>query len=116
MAALRQKPPLAREYAHLSMRIVIEGTAMVCGRELAIPGMITTARHVESWAPEYFEQAFSVRETDVKSLMADFTVQNIPLALARGMLGAINGAEFFGSPTICKVSQCSIALPSTSIL
>ena len=42
--------------------------------------------------------------------------QNIPFRLARGMFGAINGAEFFGSPTICKVSQCSIALPSASIL
>ena len=31
-------------------------------------------------------------------------------------VGAINGAEFFGSPTSCKVSQCSIALPSASIL
>jgi hypothetical protein len=37
MAALRQKRPLAQEYAHLPMRIVIEGTAMVCGRELVIP-------------------------------------------------------------------------------
>jgi hypothetical protein len=42
--------------------------------------------------------------------------QNIPFALARGMFGAIIGAEFFGSPTICNVSQCSIALPSASIL
>jgi hypothetical protein len=39
-------------------------------------------------APEYFEQAFSVRETGVEPLMADFTVQSIPLALARGMFGA----------------------------
>jgi hypothetical protein len=42
--------------------------------------------------------------------------QNIPFALARGMFGAINGAEFFGSPTTCKVSQCSTALPSEFIL
>ena len=43
-------------------------------------------------------------------------VQNIPFGLARGIFGASNGAEFFGSPTTCKVSQCSIALPSASIL
>lgn len=42
--------------------------------------------------------------------------QNIPFALARGMFGAINGAEFFGSPTTCKVSQCSTAFPSAFIL
>ena len=51
-----------------------------------------------------------------ESLMSDSPAQNIPFGLARGMFGAINGAEFFGSPTICKVSQCSIALPSASIL
>jgi hypothetical protein len=44
------------------------------------------------------------------------SVQNIPFGLARGMFGAINGAELFGSPTTCKVSQCSTALPSASIL
>jgi len=43
-------------------------------------------------------------------------VQNIPFGLARGIFGAIRGAEFFGSPTTCNVSQCSIALPSASIL
>src|ERR1700722_17428283 len=51
-----------------------------------------------------------------ESLMADSLVQNIPFGLARGMFGAINGAELFGSPTTCKESQCSIALPSASIL
>jgi hypothetical protein len=91
------------------MRIVIEDTAMVCGRDDRRPAC-------GIFAPEYFEQAFSIRGTGVESLMADFPAQNIPLALARGMFGAINGAEFFGSPTICKVSQCSIALPSASIL
>ena len=65
--------------------------------------------------PEYFEQALSIKGPD-ESLMADSLAQNIPFGLARGMFGAINGAEFFGSPTICKVSQCSIALPSASIL
>jgi hypothetical protein len=30
-------------------------------------------------------------------------VQNIPFGLARGMFGVIKGAEFFGSPTTCKV-------------
>ena len=32
------------------------------------------------------------------------------------MFGATNGAEFFGSPTSCKVSQCSIALPSVELV
>ena len=76
---------------------------------------ITTARHLESCCPEYFEQALSIKGPG-KSLMANSLAQNIPFGLARGMFGAINGAEFFGSPTICKVSQCSIALPSASIL
>jgi hypothetical protein len=53
---------------------------------------------------------------DLTPLFADSFAQNIPFALARGMFGAIIGAEFFGSPTICNVSQCSIALPSASIL
>src|SRR5229473_2744929 len=66
-------------------------------------------------APEYFERALSIKGPG-ESLMADSLAQNIPFGLARGMFGAINGAEFFGSPTICKVSQCSIALPSASIL
>jgi hypothetical protein len=35
--------------------------------------------------------------------------QNIPWAFARGMLGAIHGAESVGSPTSCRVSQCSTA-------
>jgi len=42
--------------------------------------------------------------------------QNIPFGLERGMFGANHGAEFCGSPTSCKVSQCSIALPSAFIL
>ncbi len=117
-AAIRkpsQKPPLAQEYAHLPMRIVIEGTAGLRTR-VGDPGNDHDRPACGILTPEYFEQAVSVRETGVESLMPDFTVQNIPLALARGMFGAINGAEFFGSPTICKVSQCSMALPSTSIL
>jgi hypothetical protein len=69
----------------------------------------------EILAPEYFEQALSIKGPG-ESLMADSLAQNIPFGLARGMFGAINGAEFFGSPTTCKVSQCSIALPSASIL
>ena len=71
--------------------------------------------HLESCRPEYFEQAISIKGAGA-SLMADSLAQNIPFGLARGMFGPINGAEFFGSPTICKVSQCSIALPSASIL
>jgi hypothetical protein len=43
-------------------------------------------------------------------------VQNIPFGLAQGTFGASHGAEFFGSPTTCRASQCSIALPSASIL
>jgi hypothetical protein len=115
MAALRQKRPLAQEYAHPPMRIVIEGTAMLCGRELVVPEYHDRPA-CGILAPKYFKQALSIRGTGVESLMADFPSQNIPLALARGMFGAINGAAFFGSPTICKVSQCSIALPSASIL
>jgi hypothetical protein len=49
---------------------------------------------------EYFEQALFIRGRSA-SLMADSLAQNIPFALARG---AIIGAEFFGPPTICKVS------------
>jgi hypothetical protein len=41
---------------------------------------------------------------------------NIPFELARGIFGLSIGAEFVGSPTNCSVSQCSIALPSASIL
>ncbi len=41
--------------------------------------------------------------------------QNIPFGLARGMFGPSSGAEFFGSPTSCNVSQCSTALPSAFI-
>jgi hypothetical protein len=41
--------------------------------------------------------------------------QNMPLALARGMFGAMSGAEFSRVPTSCKVSQCSTALPSAFI-
>ena len=66
-------------------------------------------------APEYFEQAFPSKDRAYRSWQIS-PAQNIPFGLARGMFGAINGAEFFGSPTICKVSQCSIALPSASIL
>ena len=44
------------------------------------------------------------------------SVQNIPLGLARGMFGAIKGAEPFGLSTSCRVSQCSIAFPSASTL
>jgi hypothetical protein len=40
--------------------------------------------------------------------------QNIPWGLARGMFGAIHGAELVGSPTSCRVSQCSTAFPSSS--
>jgi hypothetical protein len=43
-------------------------------------------------------------------------LQNIPSGLARGTFGASHGAESFESPTTCKVFQCSIALPSASIL
>jgi hypothetical protein len=75
---------------------------------------VTTRPAPRILAPEYFEQAFS--KGPGESPMADSLAQNIPFGLARGMFGAINGAEFFGSPTICKVSQCSIALPSASIL
>jgi hypothetical protein len=94
------------------------------GNELALalcrcrrnnPGMITTARHVKSWRPNTSRRLFLFRGPG-ESLMADSLAQNIPFPLARGMFGAIIGAEFFGSPTICKVSQCSIALPSASIL
>src|SRR5262249_44363602 len=42
--------------------------------------------------------------------------QDIPFALVRRMFGAINGAEFFASPTTCKMSQCSIALLSAFVL
>ena len=42
--------------------------------------------------------------------------QNLPFVFAAGTFGMSQGAEFFGSPTTCKVSQCSIALPSASIL
>ena len=42
--------------------------------------------------------------------------QNMPFELALGMFGATHGAEFFGSPTSCSVSQCSTALPSAPIL
>src|SRR6266853_1369348 len=44
-----------------------------------------------------------------------FAAQNIPFGLARGMFGPSSGAEFFGSPTSCNVSQCSTALPSAFI-
>lgn len=53
-AALRQKRPVAQEYAHLPIRIVIEGTAMVCGRDDRPACGI--------FAPEYFEQAFPSEE------------------------------------------------------
>jgi hypothetical protein len=71
---------------------------------------ITTARHVESWRPNTSSRLFPSKGPG-ESLAADSLAQNIPFGLARGMFGAINGAEFFGSPTTCKVSQCSIALP-----
>jgi hypothetical protein len=48
--------------------------------------------------------------------MAKLSAQNIPFELTRGRFGASQGAEFFGLPTGCKVSQCSTALPSVSIL
>jgi len=48
--------------------------------------------------------------------MAKLSAQNIPFELTRGRFGASQGAEFFGLPTGCKVSQCSTALPSASIL
>ena len=42
--------------------------------------------------------------------------QNIPWGLARGTLAAAHGAELVGSPTSCRVSQCSMAFPSSSNL
>jgi hypothetical protein len=49
------------------------------------------------------------------SLVSLSFCQNMPLALARGMFGAMSGAEFWRVPTSCKVSQCSTALPSAFI-
>ncbi len=43
-------------------------------------------------------------------------IQNMPFLFAEGMFGANQGAEFSGVPTNCKVSQCSMAFPSASIL
>jgi hypothetical protein len=111
MSASRQKRPLDREYAHDEN--LGEGTVICLRTRVGNPGMDTTARHVESWRLNNFEGTFHGRG---ESFIADSFVQNIPFGFARGMFGAINGAEFFGSPTICKVSQCSIALPSASIL
>ena len=64
---------------------------------------------------EDFEQVPFQKEPSA-SLMTDPPAQNMPFGLAQGTLGASHGAEFFGSPTTCKTSQCSIALPSASIL
>ena len=57
-SAWRQKRPLAREYAHLPMRIVIEGTACVLRTRVGNPGMIATARRVESWRPNISSRFF----------------------------------------------------------
>src|SRR5258708_130737 len=59
--------------------------------------------------------SLSIRDPNVM-LVTKSLSQNMPFELARGMFGASHGAEFFGSPTGCKVSQCSIAFPSASIL
>jgi hypothetical protein len=42
--------------------------------------------------------------------------QNMPFELTRGIFGPTHGAEFFGSPTSCSVSQCSRAFPLAFIL
>ena len=53
----------------------------------------------------------------IRMITGDHAVTAAAIAKELGIPGrAISGAEFFGSPTICKVSQCSIALPSASIL
>lgn len=47
---------------------------------------------------------------------ASRALQNMPCGLARGIFWPIQGAEFFGLPTSCSVSQCSTAFPSAFIL
>jgi hypothetical protein len=66
--------------------------------------------------PSHQQGACSYHKRGTRAIGANGIVQNIPFGLARGIFGAIKGAEFFGSPTSCKVSQCSIAFPSASIL
>ena len=39
--------------------------------------------------------------------MTGVPFQNMSFWLARGTFGAIQGAEFFGSPTTCKVYSCA---------
>lgn len=41
-------------------------------------------------------------------------LQNMVFELARGMLGAIMGAELSVVPTHCSASQCSMTMPSAS--
>ena len=83
----------------------------VCGVELGYRGRASCGISL----PEHIRQVFSIREPSV-SLIAGPPAQNIPFELARGMFGATIGTAFFGSPTSCKASQCSIALPSASNL
>ena len=82
----------------------------VCGVELSYRGRASCGIS----PPEYLETGSFPLEDQVYRSSQIPPAQNIPFGLARGMFGAINGAEFFGSPTSCKVSQCSIALPSAS--